>query len=554
MDYRKAFLSLNLEPKTYLVRYALPMVGSGFALALALFAFAPARFPLYMELLLGALLLGGGVGLAAIWPTAMIDRRRVEINNALPFFLTHMGVLSTSNLPRVEVLRILSEKTDYGALAKDIGRVYDLVTNWNLSLPEATRFVSKSTPSQIFGDFLERLAHALETGQDLETFMKNEQNVVMKEYATVYETAIYQIEGWKDMYISVMMSGVFFVIFAIIMPILGSYDATNLLMGIVVFFVIMEVLLLVVLKIRVPVDRLWYHLDIRSEELERIRRLTMIGGAASLLLLVGLRLLTSWPTGIVLALSISPLAVPGLYARRIEQYIKRREDNYSAFIRSLGATAAARGGSLREVLRRVRTHNYGPLTRMVHGLYARLTWRLHDMMAWTRFSAESGSNLVQSFNAMFVEGIRSGGKAQAVGEIISDNVVRILNLRKSRYSAAGTFRGLVFGLTASMSFVLFMGVGILQILGSLFANAPAISGDLSPVAVDFDVNVPLVEEVLLWLVFFHCLMAAFMLKLVDGGGYPAGLGIFVLLLWVGVLLALASTNIMANVFSGTGAG
>ena len=45
----------------------------------------------------------------------------------------------------------------------------------------------------------------------------------------------------------------------------------------------------------------------------------------------------------------TPLIIPGTLARRLEDAVKRREDNYAAFIRSLGSSLAAKGGS-REAL------------------------------------------------------------------------------------------------------------------------------------------------------------------------------------------------------------
>jgi flagellar protein FlaJ len=474
----------------------------------------------------------------------------MEINHALPFFMTHFGVLANSNLPRTDLFRILGEKKSYKALSDEIIKIHSLVVNWNLSLPQAARFVSTTTPSEILGDFLDRMAHAIETGQELEVFLRNEQSVVMKEYATVYETAMYQVEKWKDIYTSVLMSGIFFVIFAIITPILGDLDPALMLQGIFVFFVFMEILLLFVLKMRVPQDQLWHQLDIMTDERRKIRILLAGSIAITLALLAFIPRMGGIPLGMALAVSITPMAIVGSYARVVEARIKRREDNYAAFIRGMGASAAARGGSLRETLKRMKAHNFGPLSSMVHNLYARLTWRLHDVLAWKRFSAESGSNLAENFNDMFIEGIRAGAKPEVVGDIISNNVVRILNLRKSRYSAASTFRGLLFGLTASMAFVLFTGVGILGVLGELFTgSALQAAGEHSPLQVNFSVSVTTIQTALLWLVLFHCLVSSLMLTMVEGGGFAAGLTPFVLMVWLGATLAYVSDQVMGSIFT-----
>lgn len=554
-DYSRAFRNLRMPPKRYAMVIGLPMVGGSLVLGALLYYLYGDVGPEWLAPLIPLGVFGLGLMGAIMWPIAVVDRRRIEINNAIPFFMTHFGALSTSNTGRAEIIQVLSEKKEYKALAEELANIYGLVTNWNLSLPQACRQVSKSTPSQIFSDFLERLAHALDTGQELDVFLRNEQSVVMKEYATVYETQIYQVETWKDIYSSVIMSGVFFVIFAIIMPILITVNQTQLLWGILFFFMLMEGLLLMVLKFRVPAEHVWHRLPILTPERLRLRVAASVSVAAFLLFTIVLLPLFILPVPVVIALAATPMGAAGVYIKRLEDRVKRREENYPAFIRSVGAAAAARGGSLHEVLRKIKYHNFGPLTAMVQNLYARLTWRLFDAKAWKRFSAESGSDLINSFNDMFVEGVSSGGKPDQVGEIISDNVVRILNLRRGRYSTAGTFRGLLIGITASMAFVLFIGVGILGVLGDLFTGVAATGGDLNPVDVNIGVSgIEFISAILFLLLVLHALVAMFALKMVDGGMPAAGFGTFALMVWMSAVLAVASVFILDQVFSVGGPG
>lgn len=550
MELQKALQRLNLGVERYLALWAAPTVAGHALLAVALaWLFGDSWPALFRWVLVPLVGLGVGAILALLIPTALLDRRKQEINEAIPFFMTHLGVLATSNMARAEMIRILGEQRKYKGLAEEMARIHGLVANWNLSLPEACRFVSKTTPSEILSDFLERFAHALDTGQDMEHFTRSEQIVVMKDYATFYETAIYRLEQLKDIYLSTMMSGVFLVIFAIITPVITGGNPAKMLYGILFFFVFMEVLFVVLVKMRSPNDRLWHRLDIDTMERARIR--TFLGVALGLAVALGLVLTRFSPLPLMVALAIAatPAAVVGVYAERVERRIRRREENYAAFVRSLGASAAARGGSLRDVLRKLVAHNFGPLTLIVQRLYARLAWRLQDMRAWKHFSAESGSNLVENFSDMFVEGIRSGGKPDAVGAIISENVVRIMNLRKSRYSTAGTFRGLLFGFTAGMAMTMFIGVGMMESLSSMFGSINLPEG-ASPIGINFDMDPGVVDRFLSWLLLFHALMAAWMLKLIDGGNYPAGLGNFVIMLWMGVGIAYASSQMMQKIFGG----
>lgn len=547
MGYLRSFQFLEIAPSRYLLVYALPLflgaVGASFVLTKSL---APLVMPGLLYLL-PVLVIGVVTAFLVLYPVAHADSRRMAIDLAIPFFMTHLGVLATSNLPRQDIFRMLGERKDYGALAEEIHKIYRMSAQWNMPLPQACRFVGAATASQILSDFLDRIAQTLETGQDLETFLRHEQTVVMKAYSTMYETSNQQVVSLKDTYGSLVMSGVFFAIFAIIAPIITNVEPTQMFTGIFVLFLFIELLLLFLFKFRVPADHLWHRLPISTRMQQMVRLALVASAAASVLLFMILFPFQGLGLPLKASIAFTPLAFAGIFVEVEERRIKRREDNYGAFIRSVGASAASRGGNLREVLRKVRTHDFGPLTRMVHNLYARLSWRIQDLLAWRYFSAETGSHLVSRFNEMFVESIRAGGKGEATGAIINDNIVRILNLRRSRYATAGMIRGLLFGLTASLAFTLFIGVGVLEVLGKLLGTGET-DPSLNPISLQFAVDIDLIRNLLFLIILLHAAVGAIMLKLVDGGNLAGGLAYFVAFLWVGVLLGMGSEKVVHMIF------
>jgi len=167
------------------------------------------------------------------------------------------------------------------------------------------------------------------------------------------------------------------------------------------------------------------------------------------------------------------------------------------------------------VLRRLRRHDFGPLTHDVEALYRRLNLRLSDERAWVRFAHESSSNIIEKFTAMFTEGIAAGGEAAEIGRIVSDNVVRILALRKHRLQSAVGFRGMMIGLTAGMAGTLYIGIGLLKVLEGLFSGANLDSGAVSTgLAVsNFSVNVPLMSFVVTFLMLIHCIVGSAMVTI-----------------------------------------
>jgi len=78
------------------------------------------------------------------------------------------------------------------------------------------------------------------------------------------------------------------------------------------------------------------------------------------------------PITFKIAIALTPFALTGSIASKEEELIKRKDDNFSAFVRALGSTSGARGGIIRDSLRNLTYHDFGPLTPDIKELYKRL--------------------------------------------------------------------------------------------------------------------------------------------------------------------------------------
>ena len=550
MELRRAYSSLNMPPSRYLLMYATPLVIAG-AIVVAIFRFLiPTLLTGAFGLLIYAIPLYFFV-LALIYPYMVAEGKKHQIDNNIHFFITHMGVLATANIPRAEMLRLLSLKLEYGALAEETRKIFTLVDSWNMSLSEACRFIAKRTPSEIFADFLDRFAYSMESGEDLESFLKNEQLVVMDDYGSLYRGKLYEVESMKDIFNSLMMSVIFLVIFAILMPVITGLDPTVLMGGVLALVFFIEVSAIYFTKAKAPTDPIWHALKLETEMQRKVRKalpLSLVSCFFLTLFMLNFNFM-NFPFAIILAIGLTPLLLTGSLVAKEEEKVKRRDDSYAAFIRSLGASASARGGAVKEVLRHLQHHDFGPLTENIRALYARLNLRVDDEMAWQHFSAECGSNLIEKFSRMFVEGIKAGGKADMIGRIISDNFVRMVALRKERYQTASSFRGLLYGLIAGMSFSLFVGVGIVNMLQGIFTNISlpeGSAGGLFKSLTDITVNVELVSFIVLLILLLHSISSALMIRVADGGSYFRSYADMVGLFWVASLVSVLSEKALSS--------
>jgi archaeal flagellar protein FlaJ len=414
------------------------------------------------------------------------------------------------------------------------------VDAWNMSLSEAARFIAKRTPSEIFADFLDRFAYALESGEDLEDFLKSEQVVVINDYGAHYKGNLYELENMKNLFNSMMMSVIFIVIFALLMPILTGISATILLGGALFLVGFIEVIFLYFTKAKAPSDPMWHNLKFETH-LDKVLKRTL---PISLLLCVGVVLavlhFTEWPMLILMACGLTPLLLVNWHVAREEDRLKRRDDNFAAFIRSLGASTSARGGQVTEVLRHLQTHDFGPLTENVQDLYSRLNVRVDDTQAWRYFAADCGSNLIEKFSRMFLEGLKAGGKPAPIGRIISDNFVEITNLRKGRYQTASSFRGLLYGLMAGMAFALYVGLGIVDMLENIFNDMDMPEGTPFMEFFHFSSDSVLTNFLVMALLLGHAVTSALMVKIADGGNYFRSYGDLVGMFWVAAIVGVGA--------------
>lgn len=547
IDIKKAYAALNMPPARYMAQFALPLFGTGVLVVVLLRILSPALFTGIFAALVYAIPVYFAL-LAAIYPYTVAEGKKAEINNNIHFFITHMGVLATANIPRSEIMRMLAEKKEYGALAEETRKIFNLVDSWHLSLAEACRFISKRTPSDIWADFLDRFAYSVESGEELETFLQNEQSVVIEDYATVYKGALYEVENMKGLFNSMMMSVVFVVIFAILMPVITGIDATFLMGGAVFLVLCIEVAFVYFIKAKAPTDPIWGKPRIETSLKRALRRALPLSYVGSFVALgVTLVFFPGVPPAITLAIGLTPLLYTGMLVGREEERVKRRDDNFAAFIRSLGASTAARGGQVTETLRHLQTHDFGPLTGDIRNLYSRLNMRVDDDKAWDYFAGDCGSNLIEKFSHMFIEGVRAGGKADQIGRIISNNFVFIINLRKQRYQTAGNFKGLLYGLVAGMAFSLYVGVGIVGMLKGIFTEVTLPEDTPFASFLHFSVDLPVMAFMIMVLLLAHSMASGLMLHIADGGSYFRTYSDLVFMFWIAAVVSVVAERALDNV-------
>ena len=247
------------------------------------------------------------------------------------------------------------------------------------------------------------------------------------------------------------------------------------------------------------------------------------------------------------AIGLSPLLAVGVLAQNHEKLVFSRDLAFPSYIRALGSAIEVKMGAVVGSLRELQVHDFGVLNQMSINLYRRLKLGSDKFKSWMFFAAESGSYLIAKFSQIFSEGVYMGGNAEKIGEIISKNFNKLIQLRKQRIQLSSSVRGAFYGSLVGFASASYVSAKITQLLSVLFTQPfsslkgtdttlTSVVSSLAPssaLAINFD-------EVAVYIgimIIIHSVISALIIKMVEGGINYAALFDLVVLLWIGAAIS-----------------
>ena len=555
------FTKADLDMKTYINKILLPYMGISALLFIAigvmtLFIYIPKALKILLFMIPVILMV-----YAAVYPYIVADSKKISINSKMPYFITYFAVLSTSEMGRSDLIAVLAKDPKLGAIASELKKVHTVVNRLHLSMPEAFRFLARRTPSQMFADFLDRLAYSLDSGVDLKEYLFQEQQTVMDDYQTFYEGALYDLDIFKEIYESIIISVVFIASFVIIGPLITGLDLGTMGLYAIAMTLAAEIGILLVVKLRMPDDPIWAQVregiaDPRRKRIKMAALYSLLGVIiVTLIYFVAIRPRFHIPEPFVLASILTPFFYVGHVVGKEEASIFRKDENFPAFIRSLSSSLAASGASLVLVLKYLSAHDFGTLTEDIKALYRRLAIRVDRDRAWDFFIAGTGSWLIGIFSEIFRESLRMGAEPDYVGLVISRNFERLVRLRRKRQQSIASFVGIIYGLTGAFAFSFAASFQVAVSISQLFSqmNIPSdYIGDIIHVIPPS--GIAFLMYLMLAMMVMHSLLSAMVIKLADGGHILGTARYFVILSWIFAVGMYLGQVLMAKMMNLGGGG
>ncbi|UWG48016.1 Archaellum assembly protein J, TadC family [Halanaeroarchaeum sp. HSR-CO] len=553
---RQSYIDMEMSIPRYLLVIVIPAVivaMLSFVAALVLDLPGAVRMPMP---LLGVLVFGS----ALLYPKIKQDQRRKRMEEVFHLYVTHMTVLSTTNIDRVEVFRRISSEAEYGPLAEETRRIVQLVDTWNQSLDDACRMRAKKVPSDPVSDFFDRLAYTINAGESLSSYLVSEQSAIIRNYTTIYEGQLENLEVMKDLYMSMVLSVTFALVFATVLPILSGTNPTLTVAAVVVMYTFIQIGFLYAIYTVAPSDPIWYFPTDRTTTIERKLQVgTAVGVVLSIAVITGTLAVMlgmtridpqSVPLPIYAAVPTTPLIIPGLIARNAEVDVKGRDDEFVSFIRALGSSETAQQTTTTKVLSRLRRKDFGPLTENIDDLYKRLNMRLSGPDAWRFFTADAHSYLIQKFSEMYLIGREMGGDPKHLGELISQNMSEVLQLRERRDQSTTTLIGVMYGISAAATFAFFIGLGIVEVLAGMSMGIESTGQFNFESLINTQVyDVDVIEYLLTVTVLVNAVLSSLIIRVVDGGHKVNSYLHFVVLTWITAVIGSMTLELVSMLLS-----
>jgi flagellar protein FlaJ len=404
----------------------------------------------------------------------------------LLFLNTYMASLAIANASRPEIFAYAANRKEYIS-AKYIAKVEMYVKKWNYSYSEALGIVAERTNNTIVKSMLNRYANAIDSGVPDDDFLKNELSTVRSVYRSQIEQGLEMLKKWGDAYIAMLLSGT--VIAVTIMISIAIYSPQGLESTLNMAYAIILVICVfgnLLMYTSVPDDPKSHGLMERaSKEQQTIHAMERIIVPLALGAIIVMTL-TGINAGLIFMLVGILMAPLGIIGFIDDSNITLRDNDFSTFIRSLGAIMGGQGTTAVHALATIDKKSLTTLEPLVNSVYSQMNLGLDNKQIWDKFIGDSGSNLIYKYLNIYLDTIIMGGPPEPIGTVVGSSVLEQTLLREKKDMHARSFIVLLAPMHMAMVgiFVVLFRI-MLTLTGSVssmmekFAATAAISGGSS---------------------------------------------------------------------------
>lgn len=357
----------------------------------------------------------------------------------LLFMNTYMASLALANASRPEIFAFAANRQEYIS-AKYINKVDTFVKKWSYSYSEALSIVAERVKNPILQSMLNRYANSIESGVPDEDFLKNELSTVRSVYRSQIEQGLELLKKWGDAYIAMLLSGT--VIAVTIMISVAIYSPTGMETTLSITYAIIFAIGFFgnfLMYQSVPDDPKSHGLKTRSsKEQQTIHAMERIIVPLTIVavIIMGLLGISAGLIFLLIGILMAPLGVIGFID---DSNITLRDNDFSTFIRSLGAIMGGQGTTAVYAINAIDKKSLTALEPLVNSVYSKMNLGLDDKQIWDKFIGESGSNLIYKYLNIYLDTVTLGGPPEPIGTVVGSSMLEQTLLREKKDMHARSF-------------------------------------------------------------------------------------------------------------------
>lgn len=194
------------------------------------------------------------------YPVHKMKNKATSINTNLAFALTHMSAFASSGAPPEDAFKILTEFKEFGAIQKEAINIVNRVDVLGEDITTAIDEVSKTTPSDRFGDLLSGVLAIIRSGGNLKKYLSEMAATAMFDYRIKREHYIETLSTYADIYTAILIAAPLFLVSILtVMNIIpgstlpgGLSISSALKIGVYFFIPLMNIIFLAVISLSQP--------------------------------------------------------------------------------------------------------------------------------------------------------------------------------------------------------------------------------------------------------------------------------------------------------------
>lgn len=157
------------------------------------------------------------------YPSFVANRRKKQIDFALPFATTYMASVASSGAPPTTMFKVLGQFDEYGEISKEAKKIYSDTEAFGMNLIDSLRKTASRTPSTMLKELLWGLTTVLTAGTNPSSFLHEKSRGFMEENRRKLREFSQTLALLIEIYLTLIMVGsIFFIIMTSMMSIFGG--------------------------------------------------------------------------------------------------------------------------------------------------------------------------------------------------------------------------------------------------------------------------------------------------------------------------------------------